>query len=401
MSKAEKNLLDFCLKYKYPLAFIIVTAGAFLLRCKLIPFISRDMELFLLPWFEELKNNGGLLALADYPGDYNAPYMTLMALLSYIPVDPVISIKCISIFFDFMLALSALKLGQTISAKVKGNTFFTLILYTAVLFFPTVYLNSAMWGQCDSIYTTFVLLSLTFLVKEKYPVSFILLGAAFSFKLQFIFILPLYIIIYFVKKNFSIFNFLWLPLVDLILCLPAIIAGKPVIDCLLVYFNQTQTYSTGMTYNFINLYQFIPEGASAVPMLYTTASLTAVIVCGLTLIFFLHYKIQPTREQLILTGLWLLIILTFVLPGMHERYLYMGEILGILYFICFRKNAAIVINVLFNALITYAAYLFQNYTFDLKFLSIIYGINTLFFTYKVLQELLHPSGVSENLKGVL
>lgn len=401
MTKVERNLLNLCIKYKYLLTFVIVTAAALILRAKLLPFISRDMELFLLPWFNELKSGGGLLALSHYPGDYNAPYMTLMALLSYLPVEPVVSIKCISIFFDFMLALSALKLGQTISAKVKGSTVFALILYTAVLFFPTVYLNSAMWGQCDSIYTTFVLLSLTFLVKEKYPVSFILLGVAFSFKLQFIFILPLYIIIYFVKKNFSIFNFLWLPLVDLILCLPAIIAGKPVMDCLLVYFNQTQTYSTGMTYNFINLYQFVPEGASAVPMLYTAASLTAVILCGLMLIFFLHYKIQPNREQLILTGLWLLIILTFVLPGMHERYLYMGEILGILYFICFRKNAAIVINVLFNALITYAAYLFQNYTFDLKFLSIIYGINILFFTYKVLQELLHPSAIPEKSKGVL
>ena len=277
MTKVERNLLNLCIKYKYLLTFVIVTAAALILRAKLLPFISRDMELFLLPWFNELKSGGGLLALSHYPGDYNAPYMTLMALLSYLPVEPVVSIKCISIFFDFMLALSALKLGQTISAKVKGSTVFALILYTAVLFFPTVYLNSAMWGQCDSIYTTFVLLSLTFLVKEKYPVSFILLGVAFSFKLQFIFILPLYIIIYFVKKNFSIFNFLWLPLVDLILCLPAIIAGKPVMDCLLVYFNQTQTYSTGMTYNFINLYQFVPEGASAVPMLSTAASRTAVM----------------------------------------------------------------------------------------------------------------------------
>ena len=63
------------------------------------------------------------------------------------------------------------------------NKFLELITYALVLIIPTVMLNSGMWGQCDSIYTTFVILALYFLVKEKYSLSFIMLGISFAFKL--------------------------------------------------------------------------------------------------------------------------------------------------------------------------------------------------------------------------
>lgn len=62
-------------------------------------------------------------------------------------------------------------------------------------------LNLSVWGQCDSIYVTFVIWTIYFLYKEKYRKAFIFLGIAFAFKLQAVFIMPIVFYMYFTKKN--------------------------------------------------------------------------------------------------------------------------------------------------------------------------------------------------------
>ena len=63
----------------------------------MLDFESGDYQLFLKDWFDYLKANGGIHALKSYVGDYNAPYVTLMALLTYLPIKSLYSIKIISI----------------------------------------------------------------------------------------------------------------------------------------------------------------------------------------------------------------------------------------------------------------------------------------------------------------
>ena len=205
--------------------FILVTIIAVVIRICMLSFESSDYTLFLHPWFTYLSNNGGIHALCTYIGNYNAPYMTILALLTYLPIKDLISIKIVSIIFDFVLAMASSRLAMKLVNKKKE--LYGLITYTAVLFMPQVLMNSALWGQCDAIYASFVILSLLFLIDNKFLRSFICLGMAFAFKLQFIFILPLYVIYYFTTKKYSIWYFFIIPLVDIIMCLPAIIMGKP------------------------------------------------------------------------------------------------------------------------------------------------------------------------------
>ena len=197
MTKLEKKLLDFVDNKINILFIIVISLLALFLRYKAINFESGDYTHFLSVWFDYLKDNGGLLALKNYPGDYNAPYMTLMSLLTYLPFNKIYLIKGLSILFDFALALSSALLVKEIAKSNKEKLF--LLTYGIVLFLPTVFLNSSLWGQCDSIYATFCILALLYLMKSKYVRSFILLGIAFSFKLQFIFIVPIFIVYYFSK----------------------------------------------------------------------------------------------------------------------------------------------------------------------------------------------------------
>jgi Gpi18-like mannosyltransferase len=65
----------------------------------------------------------------------------------------------------------------------------------AVLFTPTVILNSSFWGQADAIHTTFLLACLYFLVTRREIPAFIAFGVAVAFKLQAIFLAPLLLIL--------------------------------------------------------------------------------------------------------------------------------------------------------------------------------------------------------------
>lgn len=378
MPKQELKLLEF-IKKNYKIIFVAcITIIALLIRIKMFGYDQGDYKNFLKPWFDTLKENGGLKALATYQGDYNPPYITIMALLTYLPINSLVSIKMVSVVFDFGLALSSAFLVKELVNKNKQLYF--IIVYSLVLFIPCVLINGAYWGQCDSIYATFVVLSLLFLVKEKYTRSFIMLGLALSFKLQFIFILPLYLILYVVKKKFSILNFLIIPLVDIIMCLPAIIVGKPILECITVYFNQTSTYSNYLVMNFPNIYQIFNGNSD---IFYTVGELIVVVVCAFTLFYVISKNIKFNEEKILLLGIWLITIITFLLPGMHERYLFVGEVLSVLYFLVYRKNGFFALFINMCSIITYSNFL-NGMNFEyMRLLSIGFFILMYFYTKNV------------------
>lgn len=353
MFKKEKKIINFFEVNYLVFGFVFVSVMALLVRCLVLHFESHDYIAFLSPWFDYLKYNGGLKALAHYPGNYNAPYMTIMALLTYIPIKSVYLIKFVSIIFDFGLALSSGLLVRYLVPKNKN--IYTFMTYSIVLFLPEVLMNSAIWGQCDSGYTMFIILALLYLLKEKYTVSFIHLGIAFSLKLQFIFILPLFIVIYVVKKKYSILHFLIIPLVNFILCLPAIIIGKPIRELILIYFGQVNEYKDYMSLNFLNLYSLVDYSGA---ILYYVGIILTFIVCFLMLLYVIIKKVKFNYQKILNLGLWFVVIVTYLLPCMHERYLYIGGILAVLYYLVYKKNFLITISIVLCSILTYFHYLF-------------------------------------------
>ena len=196
MTKFEKRIWSFIEDNKFIVFLVIITILSIYLRVSMYSYYSGDYELFLKPWFDQLKANGGFAALKTQIGNYNAPYMTIMAFFTYLPFNPLFAIKTVSVFFDYICAIVVSIMTLDILKDNKEKEKIALLLYSAVLFLPTVFLNSACWGQADAIYTAFILISILCLFKKKYAWAFIFLGISFSFKLQFIFILPLYILMY-------------------------------------------------------------------------------------------------------------------------------------------------------------------------------------------------------------
>ena len=107
MTKKKKKILDRLYSWRYPLFLFIITLLALIIRFLFLPIRSGDFNGFLIHWFNTLKENGGFLAIKNPIGDYNIPYLTILAGLTYLPISPLISIKMVSILFEFIGALFA------------------------------------------------------------------------------------------------------------------------------------------------------------------------------------------------------------------------------------------------------------------------------------------------------
>lgn len=332
MSKLEIKVVEFLEKNAYVLMVAVGTCLALALRLSAYSYISSDMEGYLLGWYAQIENLGGMKALKDQVGNYSVIYQTLIALMTYLPIDAVWQYKNLSVLFDFVLAVGT---GLTVSvlsdSKIKGCA-----AYLLVLFSPITFMNSAVWGQCDAIYTGFVILALYAFVKEKYPTAFIFYGAACAFKLQAVFILPFFLFAYVRKKQFSVLNFLIIPAVMEVLCIPAMIMGRGIKAAFSVYYYQTFSCDK-MFFNYPSLWTVISDNIENVEdfVMYrqtmrTVAILLTVAVLMLHMGYLLYKRIEVSGINVIYISFIFVFTCVMFLPGMHERYGFVYEILALI-----------------------------------------------------------------------
>ena len=216
--------------------WIIVALGlvlAFLLRLTVFNAESLDLTTFVFPWYRHIRQSGGFLALKESLGDYTPLYLYMLAFATYLRdwIPRIYGVKLISITFDFVCGLFAYKIVR-LRYPTGSVPLFALL---ALLFAPTVVLNSAYWGQVDAVYTAGLLACLYFLLKKRESLAFIAFGLALAFKMQAIFFAPVLVILW-LKRQVTWKSFLLVPLVYLITIVPAWLIGRPLPDLLTIYF---------------------------------------------------------------------------------------------------------------------------------------------------------------------
>ncbi len=85
---------------------------------------------------------------------------------------------------------------------LRYKSYIAAIGALVVLFAPTIFINSAAWGQCDAIYAAFCLGSLYFLLKERPAWACTFFALALSFKLQAIFFFPVLLVLLLHERYF-------------------------------------------------------------------------------------------------------------------------------------------------------------------------------------------------------
>ena len=353
MPKIEKKMTEFIEKHLSLLYFIAISAVAFYIRIIGRHFLSGDMDTFLLSWFEQMQDAGGLHGLREQIGDYNILYQTFIALMTYIPLNPMTMYKALSCVFDIGLAVAAAYFVCDLKSVPKWGRLFNTV-YTVIILLPTVVLNSAYWGQCDSMYAFCILIAVCLLYREKHIPAFVFLGLSFAFKLQTVFVLPFFLAVYFVRKRFSIAMFLISLLSFWLSGGVAYIFGRDLLAPFKVYLEQTSTYrsmymcSRSIWLVFGNEYDDFGRFA-----IILTLSLCAV---GFYMILDKAKKIDSPDHYFSALAyfIWSCI---FFLPAMHDRYAYPLDIVIIVLAFLDKRYIKFAVFSAFFSFMSYAPFL--------------------------------------------
>ncbi len=357
--------------------FILISFLALAIRIILFKYNSGDYDMFLEHWFNDLQSYGGLPGLAQNIGNYTPIYMTILALLTYLPFSSLISIKIVSVIFDFVGAVAMYKIVKELLSGKRYKDKIALLFYGLYLFLPTVLLNSAYWSQSDGMYTAFVLISILYLLKKNYKKAIIFWSIALAFKFQAILIFPLYILIFISDSKFKFRYFLFIPVVVFIFSLPKALYSKDLLCGFKIYIDQAGTYSQYITLNFPNIYGIFfgyKEYNNLIDMPIkdmNTMGIIATFAILVTLAYLVYVKrVKFDKKAIIEFGLLSVLITTFFLPQMHEMCLFMGDVIALLYLIINSKKYYVPIMVEFISLNGYMYLLFSGFAINFSTLSI-------------------------------
>lgn len=355
------------------LLLVFATVFGCYIRYALRDVVAGDYKMFFEPWVATLREAGGgfkgLSAEFEYV-DYTTPYLLILSFISICPLfNTLILMKMVSIFFDFVAAIAVGFIVYDMTGKKQSG----YMAYTVMLFVPTIVANSAMWAQCDIIFTSFVMLSLLYMLRDKPRISLIFYGVAFAFKLQTLFIAPLYLLLW-VKKKMKIQHFLWLPIVYFIGIIPSWIAGKNLWELLTVYLFQANGEMDiyKLSHKFPNVYQII--GTDSFLREYADAGIYFTLAVLMVLLYYIAQKnFVFTKDLIIRMGMFFVMVVVFFLPHMHERYGILADVLSVIVAFSNPKKFYVPLIAIGCSFAGYTLYLAQQTVIPLSVYAILYA----------------------------
>ena len=376
MSK-RKAFVDF-VKAENLFFLLAVTLLALAVRLRFFPFASGDYHQFLQGWFSELRNNGGFAAVGRSVGDYTPTYLYLLAFLSYLPAPDLYLIKLLSFAGDIVLAFFARRIVQ-----LKYEEFWGEIAYGVVILLPSVVLNSAAWGQCDSIYTAALLACVYYVLTDRQCAAVTAFSVAFAFKLQAVFLAP-FLLVLVVRRKIAWRTLLIIPAVYVAAMLPAALLGRDLGDLLTVYFRQARQYSDISMY-LPNLAVWYPKGTPASTGM--AIAFAAAAVAMLAAVYIGMREFDLTDEMIVSLALLSVLFVPYVLPYMHERYFYCADVLGVVYAFYFPEKFYVPVLTVLSSTYVVCHNLFHAHFINIKVLSVLIlfcllwvGVSTMYLT---------------------
>lgn len=358
----ENVIFEFLKKKYFIVAYLGINFIAIFIRITGFQFVSIDYRAWIIPWIEHLSQNGHFFGIATIKSDYLPFYHYLLSIISFLPKNLWLPcVKIISCLFDFLLAFIIRK----IVLHIYNNKLRALTAYALILLCPTVFFNSGIWAQCESIYAVFVFLSLLYFLEKKTASALFFYGVAISIKLQAVFIFPFIVFLYF--ERYFTFNKLFYLFAGFI---STVIIGLPFgahIQMLKAYFKQLTGYADALTHNAPSVFALFNANNEAMLLGRIGIIFTSAIIFGMFLL--IYQKINnktpcDNSEQAATTHITLFffctLIVPFFLPRMHERYFYLAEIASILYAVIIPKRWYISLLIILPSCATYFNFLFGN-----------------------------------------
>jgi Gpi18-like mannosyltransferase len=313
MSKAKRNLVAVLITLLFLLAI-----G---LRIAANPAENLDTNIYLR-WHGILVKEG-FSAFSKNFGVYTPPYVYLLWLASLFKevLPPLVAVKLIPTLFD---GLSSIAVYKLVRLKYPQGPV-PWLAAAGFLVLPTVLANSAYWGQVDSVYASFLLWCIYFLLTERPLPAVLAYGIAIAVKGQAIFLIP-FLGVMVLRRRIPWTYIPIPPLVYVLFTLPAVLAGRPFMDLLTLYFKQVNAFPQ-LAMHAPNLYSIIP--ARFAPIAYYGGLAAAAIILGVWMFYYgLNKAEMTTPRAIMLTALLSLVLVPFLIPKVHDRYFYPADILS-------------------------------------------------------------------------
>ncbi len=344
-------------------AAIGFAALAFVLRYCCLTYETLDYQDWLRVWLAALRENGAWRGLgkAIWSCNYNVPYLYFLALITLSDIPELLLIKLVSIFFDVLAAYFTMKLVSVFTDSPARR----LGAFLGVLWLPTVYLNGAFWGQCDVIYTSFAILALYLALTDRPGWSVAMAAVSVSFKLQGIFLLPIYPILL-LTRRMKLRHFFVFPAVYILTILPAVFAGRDFWELLTLYYNNTSTIGDGLNYNSSSLYALIDFTSLPTHAASVIGVVLAFGLCGAMYVWFLIRREDAGNRAIFAAALVLCLGVPYLLPHMHDRYFFLADVLSFALAVTMPVMALPAALVSFGSFLGYHAYLRMRFLLPMR-----------------------------------
>ena len=376
--QTEKNIQNYLLGKKESVLSAVIIIIAIIIRFIGRDFESGDMHRFLIPWFIEIKQAGGISSLSEQVGDYGLLYQTLIAIMTSTPLKAIYLYKLLSVSFDLLLACAVYRImrdGYSVGSK---HIISPAIVGGGILLLPTTIINSAFWGQCDSMYTFFCLATLYYLSKDRFTLAFIFYGLAIACKLQSVFILPFILFYYLKRQNFTLLYFLITIIVIWLTGSMAFIEGRSIFAPIEIYHYQTFEHQS-MYINFPSFWVIVGND-------YATLKVFSVLMTGIICLFggytYLTDKRFDNRNGFYEIATWFVWTMVLFLPSMHERYAYLLDVMLVMLSFYDKRYIKFAIVAVCTSLCSYGCYLFEfGRTIPRFWISVINILSYLLYSY--------------------
>lgn len=326
----------------------------------------------------------------DYPPGYLYILLPVAHLMNTFSdtIDPIVFLKIPAIIFD-LLTITVIYFFAVKNLSVKKATIITIFFAIN----PMAIVNSAIWGQVDSIFTFFLIVCIYALMREKYEFAAMLFAIALVLKPQALLLAPIFIYIFFQKIRLDAPY--WIK--RLMLC---VLAFGVIFYLLILPFGNSlnpfwivpfyMNTIGGYSYVSLNAYNFwwaigigwIEDSAMLGPLSCANWGylmiVISVIACG---ILFLRGK---HKSKLYYIGALLLASIFMLSCRMHERYLFPAAVLFVFAYIYDGKLPTLLIAIVMsvqNSINLFGAMYWEGSLYGLRMGIAVMGVVVLIAAY--------------------
>lgn len=305
--------------WRAALLFAIVAGHSYLF----FNFIAGDILKFNGHWYENIVSKGALAAFSEPFSNYAPTYLYLLSALApfhgLLPTQYIV--KLLSWFGALWLVFATYRLLRAAGSRVDAAP--------TVLLLPSIIGNVSMLGQTDTFWVAPCILALADAIEREHTWAALWSGVAFAFKAQAVFFAPFVACVFF-KRRVATWKWLVPVLVYVVAMLPAWFAGWPAWDLATVYLKQVEWQPDGG--------YFISNSGSIWtlygwwhPSIATETYWAGFAAAAIATVAYWLFLPALDRSKLIAAAALSASFVPFCLPGMHDRFFILADVLAFLY----------------------------------------------------------------------